>query len=274
MDCFQYFIPFKKNKLIVALQGGLGNQLFQYYTCLNLALKNGRDLMISKYLLEKDCIRNFKLEDIQNINLIQNPLLNYFYVKTALRIEEKNDFKYDTLKIPKRRNVLLEGYWQNEMYLKDIRDLILGQLNHVEKKHKTPQLPYKDKQKIAVHVRRGDYLNPINLKHHGVQTLDYYNRSISFLRTRLKNPQFIFFSDDILWCRNNFKSDDYSFSEGSDDWIDLFSMKNCDHYIIANSSFSWWAAWLNNSTNKIVVAPKKWVLFSMESPVPNDWIRM
>ena len=132
---------------------------------------------------------------------------------------------------------------------------------------------------VSLHVRRGDYLLAKNMSVLGVCGLDYYKKAIEYVAKNVKNPYFFLFSDDIPWVEENLKIN-YPYeivdiNNGKNSFYDLWLMKNCKHNIIANSSFSWWGAWLNENPNKIVVAPKKWMNTIKKVEVcPKDWIRI
>jgi len=160
-------------------------------------------------------------------------------------------FSHDDL--PTQDNILFNGYFQSEKYLD--RELILKlysiddiSLEYINDKYKNII-----SNSVSIHVRRGDYLNKYDK--HPVQDINYYNLAMKYFRDYKK---FIIFSDDIEWCKTNFIGDQFIFIEGEHDYIDLWLMSLCDHNIIANSSFSWWGAWLNQNINKKVIAPKNW----------------
>lgn len=267
---------YKKGKIIVKLNGGLGNQLFQYYTGLNLAIKYNRILKFDNSKLNNDLLRNYKLNLLSETQIINNSFSRLCNQIFSTKITERADFSFQKINITNNKNIILEGYWQNEMYFKSIQSIIFEQFKLVEKYHFTkPDLLISNNvQKIAVHVRRGDYLLKKNKTFHGVLPISYYLEALDYLRSKLYKPQFVFFSDDIPWCKKHFDFNDSSFSESDDEWEDLVKMKNCDHFIIANSSYSWWAAWLNDSEDKIIIAPKNWLLDTSETPVPKDWITL
>lgn len=131
---------------------------------------------------------------------------------------------------------------------------------------------------VGIHVRRGDYLSP-NYKGLGmVCDTTYYQRAFTYIRTVVKNPHFFVFSDDKEWVKENMAGDEFTIVDhncGTDSWQDMYLMSQCKHQIIANSSFSWWAAYLNLNDNKIVVAPKRWwAYFDHDDVVPDDWVRI
>lgn len=265
---------YKKNKIAVVIKGGLGNQLFQYYTALNLANKYNRELILLVNGYGYDNIRTYKLQPIFNGRLIKNRFKQYLTKKFYFEIYEKKDFEWQKIILEERRNYFLEGYWQNEKYFQSIRSKIVKQIGQQEPSNLFQKEGNSQVEHVAVHVRRGDYLNSKNINIHGVCDEKYYKSAISLLRKELDAPQFIFFSDDIVWCKKTFNNQGYKFSEKKDDWIDLLRMKSCDHFIISNSTYSWWAAWLNDNENKIVIAPKKWILSSELSPIPSNWIKL
>jgi len=180
----------------------------------------------------------------------------------------------------------LSGYWQSERYFADCIQQIRKDFQF--------KCPPNSKNKeiidrilsvnaVSLHVRRGDYIsNPSSLSTHPVCSLDYYTEAVHYVINRVNNPRFFVFSDDIAWAKMNleikFPVEYIDFNHGKDSYNDMRLMTLCKHHIIANSSFSWWGAWLNESSNKIVVAPRKW--FQPASGlndvdlVPNSWIRL
>jgi hypothetical protein len=156
----------------------------------------------------------------------------------------------------------LYGYFQTEKYFKNYREEILKTFTFkeeysvqattflFEKIHSTSM--YKDI--VSLHVRRGDYTLYPN--HHPVCSDDYYQSAIG--KFDLENSVFLVFSDDIEWCKKKFEGENFIFSDTSNPYLDLAIMSLCDHHIIANSSFSWWGAWLNRSEDKKVIAPSRW----------------
>jgi hypothetical protein len=253
------------------LVGGLGNQLFQWACSRNLQKLYGHKLEyddhIERYGRKRDLFRfpNIKLENNSyikrqnsNFKIFINDNFDYFSFK-------KNDFS-DVNNI-----YYLDGYWQGEKYFIDVADEIKEELKPSNEfvqlnKH------FLEEDSLSLHIRRTDYLN---LKeHHPVQGLDYYSSAIDLLFH--SGPIYVF-SDDIEWCKNNLKFDNIKFLHNKDPLIDIWLMSMCKKNVIANSSFSWWAAWLNNNKDKKIVCPKKW--FGPKSPsdkdiLDNDWIKL
>lgn len=130
---------------------------------------------------------------------------------------------------------------------------------------------------VSIHVRRGDYLNPVQKAFHGALGIEYYREAMKLF----PGCRFIVFSDDIPWCRENFTGDEFSFSEGKDEISDMNEMASCEHHIIANSSYSWWAAWIPDNEGKKVVCPECWYnggeaenRAKRITECPPEWIRM
>jgi hypothetical protein len=178
-------------------------------------------------------------------------------------------------KIPYQKNLKLSGYFQSEKYFNHNRNSILDLFSIDDNSKNYIKNKYDDilnKKTCSVHVRRGDYLNLPN--HHPVCSLDYYNKTIEMMDVDL----FLVFSDDIEWCRKNFIGDKFIFIDENPDYIDIWLMSLCDNNIIANSSFSWWGAWLNQNENKTVIAPKQWfgsaIQHNTNDLIPETWLRL
>src|SRR3989344_4984067 len=132
---------------------------------------------------------------------------------------------------------------------------------------------------VSVHIRRGDYVTNANTNQfHGLCSLDYYNKAVSFISSKQNEMELFVFSDDIEWCKENLKYDfPIHFVETNDAHSDMYLMSLCKHNIIANSSFSWWGAWLNDNFQKIVVAPSQWIAdasVNTQDLIPKGWIKI
>ena len=291
--------------IIVKLIGGLGNQLFQYATARALAYRHGVEVKVDcsflnqtangaytqrKYELgifkadikianekEVESFLKFKTNKLMRVAQRNIPeLFDYLYVAESGNHYYKN-FKY----IP--NNAYLEGFWQSEKYFSVIRPHILNDLQlTAEPVHQIKEILQKIEttNSISIHVRRGDYVTLANANNfHGTCSVDYYQNSVSFINERVGDGQLYVFSDDIKWCKQHFKFNQPThFVEHTEaDYWDLFLMSKCKHNIIANSSFSWWAAWLNKNEGKIVVSPNNWYQEEVTQPVdliPDGWIKM
>jgi len=296
--------------IIVSLIGGLGNQMFQYALGRRLALKNKVDLKFDICELRKDPIigtpRKYNLHCFNILEKFATPqeiqkykgdnpglLLKLIRIilggTTANRnksfIVEKENFVFDKDVLQVDKNAYLQGYWQNEKYFRNIRDVLLEEFtvkHPPDKKNQDVLNQTNSTNSVSIHVRRGDYVKDKRTnKHHGTCSLGYYKKAIEIIAKKIKNPYFFAFSDDIAWVKKNLqmKYPVYCVDNNNDEhnYEDLRLMSACKHNIIANSSFSWWGAWLNKNPNKIVIAPKKWLNNSdidTSDVTPKEWLRM
>jgi hypothetical protein len=289
--------------IIVKLIGGLGNQMFQYAAGRQLAkIKNvvlkldKSDLGITKEGItyreveidllnakidwaSNEDLNRFQLSKFRGIRVLQRKFPSLF--KKAYVTEAGHRYIKEFYNFPK--DSYLNGYWQSELYFRNIRKELLQEFipkNKLSQKNEEVLSRIKTVNSVSIHFRRGDYLSNANAaKFHGVMSLDYYLNAVQIINSKLVNPEFFVFSDEPEWVKENFKLDFpvhyIDFNKGKEAVFDLALMSNCKHNIIANSSFSWWGAWLNNNSEKMVIAPKKW--FSDASAdckdiVPEDWI--
>jgi hypothetical protein len=238
-------------------KGWLGNQMFQYAALRGIANKNGYDFCIPPN--DETRIHHYGLFNIFEMSGCKNT--GYIHDKTiSVDTFEFNEDLYNNCP----DNVSINGFFQTEKYFCEIKNEIKKDFQF----NKTFPKPFNEY--IALHVRRGDYLNHQN--HHPTLDVSYYKNAISLISHDLP---IVVFSDDIVWCKNNLPFADY-FSEVGTRSEDLYLMTKATHNIIANSSFSWWGAWLNDNYNKIVVAPKKWFgpaydHYNLSDLCPDDW---
>lgn len=243
------------------LQGGLGNQMFQIASTTGFALDNGDhacfDLTFS----------NTPLQGNQSIKYKDNIYKKICHSNLRKFDKVFHEPKFSYSEIPYTPNLLLNGYFQSEKYFVNHKDLIL---NLFELPYNLVEKPIKSS--TSVHIRRGDYLK-LNDYHH-VLDLEYYHKSIELIG----EGDFIFFSDDMEWVRKNFIGDNFYYSQYDNEILDLTLMSICDNNIIANSSFSWWGAYLNKNINKKVISPSRW--FGKMGPkdiqdiIPENWIKL
>ncbi|MFC1817597.1 alpha-1,2-fucosyltransferase [Thermodesulfobacteriota bacterium] len=283
--------------IITRLEGGLGNQLFQYSIGRHLSIKNNTGLVLdtSNYLLDKNNRHyelgryNIKAKTANIITCIFVRLGKYIIPKITQHIrlpikyvKERNNYFNNEI-LSEQRNIILDGYWQSEEYFKDIRDIILDDLTLVsnpDKENKKMLKRIKNSNSVCLHVRRDDYVsNPLLQKYHGSLTPKYYNKAINTICDRLTDPEFFIFSDEPEWCKRNIITDrplTYVDINGPDKAPeDLRLMSACNHFIIANSSFSWWAAWLAEKDGTIIIAPNGWYREKDEGDiVPKRWLRI
>ncbi len=291
--------------IITRLIGGLGNQMFQYAFGKNLAIKNKTELKIDTSVLldrsQKENIvhRNFDL-DIFNIETkfaskhdikkCNSNNLNYRVLrkinKYSLVLEEYNYNNEKLLQI--RNNTLIQGYWQNYKLFSDIDNQIKNDFTlsfNLNNKQKELSEKINNTNSVCVNFRRTDYINIVGTnKLMGELSLKYYEKSINYIAERIDNPYFYIFSDDIEWCKENFKiSFPCTFVEheyaGEKFKIYLQLLSECKHQIIPNSTFAWWGAWLNKNPKKIVISPKQWFTNEEKNSqtvdlIPKTWIRI
>ena len=282
--------------IITILEGGLGNQLFQYAIGRHLSIKNNDRLVIdaSVYLFDK--LRHYDLGRY-NIKAEVGNIAICFFARVAKNIipkiekkitlpikyvKERNNYFNNEI-LSEQSNIILDGYWQSEEYFKDIRDIILEDLTllaNPDKENKKMLKRINNSNSVCLHVRRDDYVSdPLLQQYHGNLTQDYYNKTIGSICDRISDPEFFIFSDEPEWCKRKIITDrphTYVDINGPDKAPeDLRLMSACKHFIIANSSFSWWAAWLSGYKEKIIIAPKRWYRTKDEGDiVPKRWIRL
>ncbi len=261
--------------IIMKIKGGLGNQMFEYALARKLALENNQQLVLDTLSYIRDDKRDFELD---NYNVKYNSknglrVIIYNLLYKLYREKLNNKFKVCLEKdyfivqdeIFEYKYNYFNGYWQNPKYFEGIRNILVedfkykGELTEVQQKIIRD---IKSRDSVAVHFRRDDYLNPENTSFFEVQSLEYYSKAINRIKDKFPQAYFYVFSDDINWCKNSLKGiDNVAFIDDTislSHHIDFLIMKSCKHFIIANSTFSWWAAWLSDSENKVVIAPIKW----------------
>jgi len=237
----------------VKLKGGLGNQLFQIAAAKSLALRKGGDLTIDMNNVGGPHELSHNRPDFYLNNIFRN-------VKVEAKPSDVimyDEPHYHFAELPKWDNVCLHGYFQSEKYFKshesEIREMFKADSKTEEHLQKKYGEILSSGNTVSLHVRRGDYVGKEEF--HPLVKKSYYDQAV----TKYIGSTFLVFSDDISWCRENLiKGPNYVFIEGNKDYEDLYLMSKCEHNIIANSSFSWWGAWLNENENKTVVAPGNW----------------
>ncbi|MCE5324034.1 alpha-1,2-fucosyltransferase [bacterium] len=293
--------------IIVRLTGGLGNQLFQYAFGRRQAHVGGAELKldISYYAANYMDGRQYRLnnfnvvEDIASvvetaslagrqhhslIGRLERALRSRLHMHKKSIVRE-HGCVFSPMALKKTDNVYLDGYWQSEKYFKDIEDILRSEFtvrNPQDQINRSISADIDQTESVSLHIRRGDYVsNAAFNKVHGVCAPDYYESAIERLMDEVKAPRFFVFSDDIEWCRDNLKLKypiTFIDHNGEDrDYEDLRLMSRCKHHIIANSSFSWWGAWLSSNSGKIVIAPAKWFNDPHKDSkdiVPDSWQRI
>ena len=290
--------------IIVRLSGGLGNQLFQYATGRALAIRNQEQLVVDNRIFQSDTFRRFCMPVFNADFVLASELpaaedmlppprkrwLQFLCWRIthgrSLRFVRERTLLFDP-KIPViGSNVYLHGYWQSEQYFRDMGSVIRSDLT-LRVSPSNENLRWLSEiaatTSVSVHVRRGDYVADAKASRvHGTCSLDYYERAAEQIAGRLKtSPTFYIFSDDPKWVQENLRLPfDVQYVNHNDDahnYEDLRLMAACHHHIVANSSFSWWGAWLGCNPNRTVIAPRVWFndpSRSDQSLVPADWIRL
>lgn len=292
--------------ILIKLQGGLGNQMFQYAFANILAKKNKANVVIEDSIynsVEKKegfTPRSFELSIFNNQYAFakETDILSFNNLSLRDRIKKKIKLNYpkkfneegfeysqkaDSLKSP----VFAIGYFQSFKYFKGfesyIKNLFVFPINQLSQENIDLIPLLKKDNTVAIHIRRGDYItDKITNQFHGFCSFEYYIEAILCVASKIKNPTLVFFSDDSEWVRKNFKNLTFDtmfidYNRGKNSWVDMFLMSICSHNIIANSSFSWWAAWLNKNPEKIVIAPQKWFAakeIDIDSIIPEEWIKI
>ncbi|MCX2450385.1 alpha-1,2-fucosyltransferase [Pedobacter sp. PLR] len=283
---------------IIRFLGGLGNQMFQYafYKAIekrfpdvkadltgfkDYPLHNGLELeRIFDIQLTKVTPLINDLYNTDNRNWILRKLRRLLNLKNAYKRDD-HPFTFDPGVFQNSEFLYYWGYWQNQGYFIDIAEEIKAAFTFklpLNEENQQILQQIKEANSIAVHIRRGDYLKDPLLG--GCCGKDYYQQAIDVIQKTTANPQFFIFSDDISWCKESLSLTGATFiswNKGQDSYIDMQLMSQCKHNIIANSSFSWWAAWLNQHPNKIVIGPNKWVndpLYAGNNIIPPDWIQL
>lgn len=289
--------------IIARLKGGLGNQLFQYAMGRVLALKQGTELILDTRGFSQDPLRNYRLDSFQiqarpsnhfwffpenRIGRRLNILLQWFRKQTSqpLTLMRETQFSFNPTALLAPDHSYIDGYWQSEKYFAPIREQLLQDLCLIiplsSSQADLAQAIRNDEHAVALHVRRGDYVaDPATTTFHGLCSLDWYQQAAKLVCAQVPNANFYVFSDDYEWVKNNLKLPaPIRFIEPSPDGqeaIDLHLMSLCQHNIIANSSFSWWGAWLNANPHKIVIAPQRWFAAGHQDTsdlIPEKWIRL
>lgn len=232
--------------------GRLGNQLFQLASCIATALRNNDSYIFPHWEYEP----YFNLHNCYSNNINQTIMCEepHFHFAEIPYFNTKNDV------------LDISGYRQSYRYFDNFKSEIVRLFTPIHHFDKTEEL-------CSIHVRRTDYLNLPD--HHPTQSMAYYEKAMELSKCN----KFIVLSDDISWCKNNFKGNQFEFSEGNPNYIDLAIMaKKCSSNIICNSSFSWWGAYLNQNPYKIVIAPQNWFGYKLphntQDLCPPEWIKI
>ena len=286
--------------------GGLGNQLFQYATGRALALKYQTELKLDLSFLNSDPKNVYTKRELElhvfnvSANIATDKEVDAFSKRTLIQkivrkvfpnspskyfVANQKGFEYDEAFEGYPNNSYLNGYWQSERYFATVRDVLLKDL--IIKKEMSEQCKLTkglilNSNSVSLHIRRGDYVSDKSASvYHGTLSLDYYDKAMSHLNGLHQDLKVFIFSDDMNWVKENLKLTNecvyVDFNTGENSVFDMYLMSQCKHNIIANSSFSWWGAWLNQNPHKTVIAPEKWFAdknLNTKDLIPNSWLKM
>lgn len=286
--------------IITKLIGGLGNQLFQYAAGRRLAYINNTNLKLDLSWYKnvdggKATSRAYGLGEFNIIaeNFASLEEIGRFKKNKIYTILEKlNLYHRDSFTKERQFNLnpevlnlsdnnYIQGHWQSEKYFKDIEDIIRKEFTLKKSVINEYGKLIDETNSVSIHIRRGDYVTDKKTRDfYETCTLNYYHTAIKKIIDNVISPHFFIFSDDMGWVKDNlivgypliFVS-----NSQSKDYEELALTSRCKHNIIANSSFSWWGAWLNNNPNKIIIAPQKWFKnpsINTEDLIPESWIKI
>ncbi len=293
--------------IVVQLTGGLGNQLFQYAAAKALSLEHSTELLfeVGSFYREKlsklETPRDFELYNFKKIteltgnqkDLIHQQKFSFLIEKKIQKILPRHKrsiykepfYHFDSNFYKSRKDVFLKGGWQSEKYFQKYNHEIRSSLqlkDDVIANVKNEGIELQKGETVSVHIRRGDYLkNPTVLDWHGILDVRYYQKAFEVLSKRVASFNVVYFSDDPTWVEQALmpimpgKIISNTISKSHIE--DFYLMSQCKHNIIANSTFSWWTAWLNENKNKIVIAPNKWfnkATFNTKDLIPQEWIKI
>jgi len=261
------------------LKGGLGNMMFQISAMNNFSHKSGIRCAFPNYSSHLSKLKNDKIHNqnckhaheysnfIKNINdkIEEEPK---YQVTFPFHYVDFNDVK---------DGMLFDGFFQSEKYFVDIKKQVQDLFNTDNVDLSTYEIDFN--RSCSIHIRRGDYLKFSDS--HPVMAKEYYINAVNVIHEKIDH--ILVFSDDIEWCKSNFSKNEFNkniiYSKEDKDYLEISLMSKCAHNVIANSSFSWWGAWLNKNPNKAVIAPKRWFGKNLEhlttaDLLPPDWIKI
>lgn len=290
------------NIIVTRLIGGLGNQMFQYAAARAVALRQDAVLKLDISGFVDYPLRRYELDQFPiNANIATDSDLSHFGLRPIKQhdlqhrlrrwitgndwpVYREPHFNYDSLVMQLRSPIYLDGYWQSEKYFNEFAQILRKELTPIsplESQNKNTANLIANVNSVSLHIRRGDYAsNTHTNQYHGLCTLDYYYAAIKHIASRVSSPHFFIFSDEIDWAQANLHCDfpmTYVNANPPERCFrDMQLMSRCRHHIVANSSFSWWGAWLNPYQEKIVVAPKSWFKSDVDTCdlLPDTWTRL
>ncbi len=285
--------------VVVRLFGGLGNQMFQYAMGVATASRRSDCLKLDVSFFEDQTLRRFELGDfaitaeivdqrelspLRQIGVIRR-IKERIFGRAALELIQERCFHFEPPDCSQKGDIYLHGYWQSEKYFADVLNVIRNDLRLKQEREIVDKVAtqIRSKRAISVHVRRGDYVdNSKTNEFHGVCSPAYYEQAISHIKARVpaEDMHVFVFSDDPTWARANLTLDLPStvVSDGNlSPAEEIHLMSLCRHHVIANSTFSWWGAWLNERVDKLVIAPRRWFNnpdIDTRDLIPETWTRI
>lgn len=281
---------------IIKFQGGLGNQMFQYALYRKFQ-SLGYDTYADLYHYRQTKYETRPLQlfifgidlreaDRADVIRMSGNEERWFDIVWLKHIGKKTYYREKDIsykeEIFKRTNGYFYGFWQSEKYFDDIeavlrKDFVFSDTVKSDPLNRQIQLKIREDQRaVSVHIRRGDYLE--NSMYGGICTEEYYANAIDHIKQRIEGARFYLFSNDMAYVKRRFQGEEFVYVQNNSEdkgYMDMYLMSLCKHHIIANSSFSWWGAWLNSSPSKIIVAPSIWL---NDAPardiIPDGWIRL
>ena len=282
----KYIIPQKQIKnatneplVVIQLSGGMGNQMFQYalYLQLKALRKNAKiddkteyddranvrpirlNVFDAKYTtpseVEMLCLTDAYLDIVSKIRRKLTGRKTYEYMEKSQLFDEE---------VLKKERAYLVGCWQSEKYFADVKDEVRKAFTfknlNLSEKMREYEKQMLETNSVSLHIRRGDYLEVSDV-YGGICTQEYYEKAMKQMMQWYPDCHFYVFTNDVDWVKENYRQKNLTIVEGNDEdagYIDMYLMTKCKHYILANSSFSWWGCYLNPSENKVVIAPKQW----------------
>jgi hypothetical protein len=288
--------------IIIKLSGGLGNQMFQYAYARNLQTRNPLRKICLDISDLQNGYRNFELHHFnitlpiidelnskqvytESSNLVFGKLKKLLYPYYKQQIIQEKFYHFDKNLLNIKHNAFVEGYFQTEKYFKEIEPIIRQEFTFKNEPDAANQ-KFLEQIKginvsVSLHIRRGDFVNNPT---HPLQSESFFQKAFCILKEKYPTLHIFVFSNDMVWVKNNLSIPfAHTFVENNNEANgieDFRLMTHCKHHIIANSSFSWWAAWLSPYPNKIVIAPSKWVSSqdkyykNLNDVIPESWIKI
>jgi len=288
--------------IISKVKGGLGNQLFIYFTSYILSKKKSTNLFfdVTDYIFDRSDrffhLDKFRIDcKLANKNMLQKfryipktkleyKILKFFNINLFKKdnVFNENSFSVnDLLKLDNKKDLYIDGYWQNFKFINSEININSINFELKEEYRNYNEVLFNNINKnnsVAIHIRKGDYINSSNSKIYKHINPDYYYRAIKMISKNISSPIFYIFTDDIKWVKENiyFENANYIADQNLDEVNEFELMKNCNNFIISNSTFSLWASRFCKNKNKIIISPKEWFLNNnekkIEKLVDSEWI--